>query len=798
MPPVIATRLAVFVALVLAIAPPLARAQTAPAPVVSGRILDTTGSVVVGAAVTVRRPSGMLIGTATTGASGEYRLASLDIGRVTITATSDGFSLSEVELTLRGGEQRSLDLVLRPGGFVEELTVIGGRLVGSEEMRRRVAGAFDIVDHDTLRASHVFTTSEALRKVPGVTARDEEGFGLRPNIGVRGLNPTRSTKVLLLEDGLPVSYAPYGDNASYYHPPIERFDRVEVLKGSSQIAHGPVTLGGVINYITPDAPLRRSISVDLAGGNRAYGQAGASFGQTWKRTGVFAHVQRKQGDGARENLHSDLNDLMFKVSHAFGSTQQITGKVNYYGERSQVTYSGLRADEYAADPRQNPFANDDFHGDRWGLSGTYRALVASRVALTASGYSASFARDWWRQSSNSAQRPNDSADPQCAGMANLNTTCGNEGRLRNYRHTGGEVRARVDTRHGVPVETDFGFRAHTENQDRQQQNGASPAARAGVLVEDNERTTDAVAAFVQQRWLFGSLTLTPGARVEHVDYTRTNRLLAASGETALTEIVPGVGVAYAAGAHSTIFAGAHKGFAPPRAEDIINNSTGGVVELDPERSWNYEFGGRTRLGPAQFDATLFRLDYENQVVPASVAGGVGAVLTNGGETLHQGVEVGINADWRALRQSASDLYARLAYTWLPVAEFTGVRTSAIAGFTSVSVSGNRLPYAPESLTTLTLGYRHAVGLDVQIEAQHVGEQFGDDLNTVAGTADGQRGLLPAYIYWNLAATWRMPRLPGSVFLAIKNLDGRTFIVDRTRGILPGHPRLVHVGTSWRF
>ena len=105
-----------------------------------------------------------------------------------------------------------------------------------------------------LEESRVFTINEALRKVPGVFARDEEGFGLRPNLGIRGLNPTRSSKVLLLEDGIPITYAPYGDNATYYHPPVERFDHIEVLKGSGQILFGPHTVGGVINYITPAVP----------------------------------------------------------------------------------------------------------------------------------------------------------------------------------------------------------------------------------------------------------------------------------------------------------------------------------------------------------------------------------------------------------------------------------------------------------------------------------------------------------------------------------------------------------------
>ena len=80
----------------------------------------------------------------------------------------------------------------------------------------------------------------------------------------------------------------------------------------------------------------------------------------------------------------------------------------------------------------------------------------------------------------------------------------------------------------------------------------------------------------------------------------------------------------------------------------------------------------------------------------------------------------------------------------------------------------------------------------------MGDQFGDDLNTIAGSADGQRGLIPSLTLWNAAATWRFPALRASVFVAVKNLADRTAIVDRARGILPTHPRLLQVGTSVRF
>ncbi|MBZ2176529.1 MAG: TonB-dependent receptor plug domain-containing protein, partial [Acidobacteria bacterium] len=131
-----------------------------------------------------------------------------------------------------------LDLTLAIAPLAETLRVSAGRILSSGADLQRLPGSADLLSAELLRQSNVMTTEEALRKVPGVHARGEDAFGLRPNIGVRGLSPTRSTKLLLLEDGLPLSYAPYGDNASYYHPPIDRFDSVEVLKGGEQILFG--------------------------------------------------------------------------------------------------------------------------------------------------------------------------------------------------------------------------------------------------------------------------------------------------------------------------------------------------------------------------------------------------------------------------------------------------------------------------------------------------------------------------------------------------------------------------------
>jgi Fe(3+) dicitrate transport protein len=784
-------------------APAFAQSQSSS---VSGRVSDQNSAAVAGATVTLRRESISFERTATTDAAGSFSFGNLPRGVYVLSASAGGFSAADVPVSVSpGAGGASVELRLAPASLAESVAVSASRIAGTPEAVERIPGSVEVLTPQLLESSRVMTTSEALRKVSGVNVRDEEGFGLRPNIGIRGLNPTRSTKVLLLEDGVPFTYAPYGDNASYYHPPIDRFESVEVLKGSGQIAYGPQTVGGVVNYITRNPPQAWSGSVTLAGGNRDYFNGHANAGGTWKATGLLFDFTRKQGEGARDQHRSGLTDFNFKSITTLSPRQALTAKFNHYRERSQVSYSGLTEAEYAADPRQNPFFNDRFYGDRFGGSLTHALVINSDAVLTTTLYGQYFRRHWWRQSSNSSQRPNRlNVDPDCRSTADLNTTCGNEGRLRKYHFAGAEPRLHVThSLFGVRSELDMGLRAHFETQQRRQENGDLPASRAGALVEDNERRNAAYSGFVQNRFAVGDFVITPGVRVEHVNFQRTNRLansgLGLTGRTDLTQVVPGLGVSYNPLERLTLFAGVHRGFAPPRTEDVINNATGGTVELDPELSWNYEVGLRAapRDG-VRFEATYFRMDYENQIVPASLAGGVGSTLTNGGSTLHEGLEISGRLDTGAMLRQPHSFYLRAAYTFLPVAEFTGTRFSGVPGFAGRLITGNRLPYAPEHTLTASFGYAHPRGVDAFLEAVHAGRQFGDDLNLETTRADGQLGPVPPHTVWNATANYAVERLKTTFFFTVKNLFDRTYVVDRSRGILPGPPRLAQAGLKFRF
>lgn len=686
-----------------------------------------------------------------------------------------------------------------------EPTQVAEVVVVSPERLDSLAGAATVLKAEDWERSQPFTINDVLRRVPGLYVRGEEGLGLRPNIGFRGLNPTRSSEVLLLEDGVPLAYAPYGDNASYYHPPLERFSGLEVLKGASQIAFGPHTVGGVINYTTPEPPLNASGRLIARIGERDTREFALQGGDTVAGTGLFGGFVARDSAGSRANHDLSYRDLFLKAVRDFGPDHSLQLKGSWYGEESQVSYSGLTQAEYDRDPRANPFPNDRFRLDHFGASLSHGWRIGEDAKLTTVLYAASFERDWWRQSSNSAQRPADASDPSCGGMANLNTTCGNEGRLRQYYSFGVDSRGEAAWRGGgLTGRFSGGLRLHAENQERFQWNGDRPDSRspgtgvnAGVR-EQNVREAQAVSGFVQNDLFLGDFTLNTGLRYERIEYHRSNKLTGQRGESTLDELIPGAGLAWSPDDALTVFAGVHRGFSPPRVEDVIS-AAGGAVELDAERSLNLELGFRATPRPGlDLEATAFQMDFDNQIVPASVAGGVGATLTSGGETLHQGVEAAARFSSKAALGAAVDVYADATATWLPTAEYRGRRLSGVSGFTSMSVSGNRLPYAPEWTARAALGFETQAGLQGEVEAVYTGAMFADDLNTVAPTADGQRGRIGSALVWNLAASWRVPDSRVKLLASVRNVFDRTFVVDRARGVLPNEPRIAQVGVELAF
>ncbi|TXH68172.1 MAG: TonB-dependent receptor [Lysobacteraceae bacterium] len=680
----------------------------------------------------------------------------------------------------------------------DERTLATIQVVGSREEKTTAEGTAEVLDQSVIVSSRALTVNEALRKVPGVTVRDEEGFGLRPNIGIRGSNPTRSTKVLLLEDGLPAMYAPYGDNASYYHAPIQRYDRIEVLKGAGLLRFGPQTIHGAINYITPTPPDAFSGHVQVSAGARGFGAVHASVGGN----GLLVDFGYKRGEGARDNTDLEQGDLFAKYQAQLNDQHALAVRANVLREQSQVGYTGITDAEYrnfGAD--YYPFEHDLFDIRHTAFSLSHDWTPNETLKLHTSAYYTDFQRDWWRQASTTS-------DTQCGvafrnarfigQIVDPNACASIQGRLRNYYTWGVDSRLSfARSVFGTAGSSEVGVRWHEEKQIRYQRNGIDPTLRDGVLVENNLRSAEALSAFATTTFDLGDVRLTPSLRRERIDFGRVNRLPGGlAGRERVNSTSWGLTADWRIADTVTVYASAHEGFAPPRVEDLIAGN-GAAVAVDAEKSLNLEAGLRTRWQGLDLEAVAFRNDFDNQIVVGSIAGGSTPLAQ--GETAYAGLEFAAGFNRGALQRREGEFYANLAITWLATAEQSTVLRRADTGAAANgSVAGNRLPYAPELTSTFRIGYVKGAW-DGSIEMQHIGRQFADFANNrypVDGS--GQFGELDGYATWSATLNWE-PNLAGwSAYLAIKNLSDREYIVDRTRGILLGNPRQVVTGVRYAW
>ena len=772
---------------------------------IEGTVTDPDGVPVAGTRIEV-------LGTgleARADAYGEYEVQGVPAGTYTVRALSEDFETVEQKAQVSGSASTRLDIEFtQVRSQTTTIEVIGESQIALQE----IPGSVHLITKEELLYSHPVDANEVLKRVPGLTLREDSGpMAMRLNVGLRGLNPDRSRKVLMLEDGIPISLAPYGEPEMYYSPPIDRMRRVEVLKGSGQIAHGPQTVGGVINFVTSDPPAKTHGDIDMEGGQRGFfsGQASLGGSNEDQSAGWFVNYLRKQGNGWRDHWFK-INDALAKFTlkpndkHTFGI------KGGLYDERSNSTYLGLTLPMFLTDPNNNAVPGDDLRVRRYSGSLSHNYAVNPRAVWNTTVFAYNTVRDWGRQDWDREDLGRDylglAGDPSIPGGAIfLRDSAGN--RNREFNVFGAQSGAKVEHElGGIRNSLDFGVRYMYERADDQRINGEGFRARTGTLRDGEDRFGRAFSAYVQNRFHLGDrFILTPGVRFEN--YTQERHILRQRvtqpdgsrvptnvdirNERTINKAVPGLGFSFQANEAVTLFTGVHRGFAPPRTKIAITND-GESLDLDAELSWNYEAGARFKIHRAvQGEATFFRMDFENQIITAAESGGATTTLTNGGATLHEGFESSLRVNWDQIVDSPLVVYTDVRHMYLGTAAFTD----------NALFAGHRLPYAPKNTFTFILGVRQQQGFGFQVDVVRIGDQFADNSETVAPSNDGTIGRLPEYTVWNLTADYSIRRegFEMTPYFAVKNLTDHLYIASRApQGIQPGLFRQANAGIRFSF
>lgn len=682
-----------------------------------------------------------------------------------------------------------------------QIDIIGNK----PELINRIPGSASIITSSSLKGLKPFTGNEMFREVSGINVVDEEGAGLRANIGMRGLDPDRSRTVLMMEDGVPVALAPYGEPEIYYTPAIDRMESVEVLKGSGSILFGPQTIGGVINYITTNPPIGSELNINLKGGEYGYLSSKMGYGTTIDNTGFYVSVFHKQADKIGVTNFA-VSDITAKVKFQTSENSYFGLKFGVYDEISNSTYVGLTQPMYENEEYYTIIApNDQLDIRRYSASLTHDYFFSSNAFLRTTVYGYTTTRNWLRQDFSRSSVSNGTGvvfgDTTLAdGAIYMRNSTGN--RNRQFEVAGIEPKITYNYSLGeFRNEFEGGLRLHYERAFEQRIDGKTAVAKSGNLREDEIRTGYAGSIFAQNRiYINNNFTVIPGLRIEQFNYERDIYRIAYT-DTSISNnddtfaAIPGIGFNYNLNNNYSVFAGVHRGYAPPRIKDAIT-SGGEALQLDAELSWNYELGLRAQLASFFYlEMTGFLLDFSNQIIPVSESsGGSRTGLVNGGETLHRGIEGSLRFDFNKILKGEYQLSLITTVTYSN-AFYSNDRFITVDNET-VNIKNNKLPYAPEFTLSGRLFLNLSSGFGLQLAANYVTSQFTDELNTTEPSADGQSGVMPAYLVTDVTGSYNIPQLNSSIFLSVKNLFDEIYIASkRPQGIKVGIPRMITAGVD---
>lgn len=705
---------------------------------------------------------------------------------------------------------------------ITEVVVQSNQMLGSKfEARNRTGSAYYISPEEIKKFGYT-DINRMLKSVPGVNVYEEDGFGLRPNISLRGTKAERSERISLMEDGVLAAPAPYAAPAAYYFPNAGRMHAIEVLKGSSQVQYGPFTTGGAINMVSTPIPSKFSAKLNSSYGSYNTLKSYASIGNRFKYTGFLVEYLRYQSDGFRKDEPNERtgfqrNDLIAKFAvqtrKEEGINHLLELKFGFANETSDETYLGLSESDFATRPyfRYAGAQKDNLKTRHNQWVATYLIKSDSQWKITTNLYYNYFFRNWYklndvRTGITKAERRSIEAvlaDPE-TNQAYFDIVTGKKDYIgealimrANHRvyhsrgiQTKGEYRTMLG---GGYLTAELGIRYHADSEDRFQQDdsysmkdGRMSLFLAGVPGSNANRITTAHAwsGYWLGKWSKGLVTLTAGMRYEDVDLLNRNYTKADRRRTGKVRIetpnharalLPGMGFNVKVLPVLSAFGGIHKGFAPPSA----------TLNQKAESSVNVEAGLRWTTQKMKFEAITFNNNYANMLGSDLAAQGGQGTLDqfNVGKAMVKGWELMFH--YLPLpKRWTFQLPIQLSYTYTDTEMRNNFESSAWGNV----VYGDEIPYI----------YKHAFNAQIGIEHKRVEANFGARYNGDMRTAPGQgkiaeREKIPAHLILDASLKVHFNKKITLTLNAI-NLTNKKYLVSRhPSGLRAGHPFGIYGG-----
>ena len=718
------------------------------------------------------------------------------------------------------------------GPFIEEITI-----VGSQQDAQLMTGSAHVIDQADLGRFEYSDLQRIIRQIPGISVQVEDGYGLRPNLSIRGVATERSGRITLLEDNVLIAPAPYSAPAAYYFPTAGRMSGIEVLKGPAAIGQGPHTIGGAVNMVSTPVPSSsaRSLLVEYGGNDthRLHGIIGSreenGFGYLFETHQWYSNGFQDVDGGGKSGL--DVRDYMAKIGYApDNSPHRIELKVQFADQESNQSYLGLTDAHFQLAPlrRYGVSALDRIVTNHDQAILRYGYSPSDRLTLSFTAYNNKHARNWFKtegmdfNGSENATEFSRTSWSSIVGAINRNqrlfglaagdlsavldgtrdTKPGSiqiRANSRSYFSRGYKVRAEwaaewEETSHSFEV----GVRIHEDEEDRLQRN--STYSQVGGELQLNDlgvwgnagnriQRAEALSIYLRDRIEFGRITISPGLRYEDIEQSRTRYETRHgrtndpgsraegnrrdSRENFTSVVLPGIGLLYGLRDDTVLLGGVHKGFTAP-------SNAAGVRE---ETALNWEFGFRTVRSNGSIEAVAFLSDYDNLLGECTASSGTDCEIGdafNGDAATVQGIELVASTEFSV----AGDLRipAKFAYTYIDGTFDTDVADTAFFGDVS---AGDPLPYIPDHQ------WQAVAGLESDRWALHVSANYVADVCVRSSCGAYER--TDNSLIFDLAAHYAVSQ-GMRLFGRIENISDESGIVSRhPYGARPNRDRTISAG-----
>lgn len=646
-----------------------------------------------------------------------------------------------------------------------------------------------VLDFDSLPRITGNNYRQALAETPGLILSEETSPLI--SIGYRGLTPHRAQFTQVLQDGVPIHADQLGYPEAYYAPPLDTVDRIEFTRGGAALMYGPQP-GGALNYVThrPRTDKRLGGSTLHTFGSDGYYSTFSYLDGTTGPLGYYGYYNHRESDGIR-NANSDYTLDAFTARLVLGAetASRLIVTVDTYeeehGEPGGLTFAtGAGTVNYTTQRETPSRLFDRFNLDRAAASLVWERDFA-RGTFVGRVWSIDYTRASRRQGG--------------GGFGTLPTGASagtNTIESQQFDQLGAEGRVRLDWNgNGGHVFTAGAQLYHSESP-RTDARGSSGDATTGTVRIQTEREILYTPVYAENLFRFGALSVTPGVRVEFIDQsvrelvnvTRTTTPLQARDERATVALF-GLGAAYdLSGDRGTLYANVSESYRPMIFTEAVPNGTTTVVNADLQegRALQYELGWRARpVRGLVLDASLFQLDFDDQIGTATLPSGLASVA-NIGRAVHRGVELSASYDLLARRTAPASNAARPALV---------VYANALlldAEFKEGASRGKTPQYAPEHLVRTGLAYTRGDALKLALTGTLSADSYADDGNTA-------NRYVPAYAVWDLTAEWRIPSSPVRLIGGVNNVfDEDYYSRVRPDGIDPAPRRNYYLGAALEF